>query len=357
MIGEKPRCTDPEGCTNQAQARGLCRKHYQRAHIAGLFAGQPRAKRERFECPPEHAHDLDGCWGAHGCRCDGCQHLRRMERQRRRKRLRASGREELITARVPVIPVRDHLLLLRDVHGLGLERIADASGIARGTLDNIVYGKGARNRMPLSERTIDPAVAAIVLDIRPSDVPPAKVDATGTIRRLRALVAIGYLQSDLSRCLGWDSATTAQVTGGRRKRVSSETAAAVRALFDELWDAPLTGTTEAQRARRQAAVKGWQGPLAWDDIDNPAESAVGAGVVPDGPVIDEVAIQRAMSGERTKLTAAERRVAVARMHALRYSDHLMAARIGCGAQTVGRIREDLGLPAWDPEDVVRRDAA
>ena len=103
-------------------------------------------------------------------------------------------------------------------------------------------------------------------------------DATGTRRRIQALMRCGWSVSLLAARLGQPR----QVLRAKlhvRGRVTPATAAAVRALYDDLWDRPPPEGTRFERraatmARRYAAERGWPPPCAWDEpaIDDPAAS-------------------------------------------------------------------------------------
>jgi hypothetical protein len=114
----------------------------------------------------------------------------------------------------------------------------------------------------------------------------------------------------------------------------------------------------SQRARRLAARYRWAPAFAWDDIDtDPAvpttEKDAGA---PDP--IDDIAVELALAGLGVRLTPGERRACVRVLHSKRWSDEAIAARLRCASKTVGRIREELGLPAWVYSDIeVMADAA
>jgi hypothetical protein len=135
------------------------------------------------------------------------------------------------------------------------------------------------------------------------------VDATGTGRRLRALQAIGWswplLAAELRvRSPRWPS----KLASGRTPTVSRATAAQIAALYDRLSFTP--GPSDVTRT--WAAKRGWPPPLAWDDdqIDNPQAQAWADQTEDAAPVVDEVAIQRALTGERIKLTRLEKHHAV-----------------------------------------------
>lgn len=94
----------------------------------------------------------------------------------------------------------------------------------------------------------------------------AFVPAVGTIRRIRALQALGWPYAELADRLGtvtrevWRWTTYTQVRASTRDRVA--------ALYDQLSATP--GPSNASRKR--AARKGWAVPLLWEgvNIDDPA---------------------------------------------------------------------------------------
>jgi transcriptional regulator with XRE-family HTH domain len=347
-----------EGCGRSLTARGMCRRHYLVEWRAGTFTASPTRAQTTFQCPDDHLHDLEGCWGAHGCRCDRCRHLRKMDRQRRRSRLLAYGRADQISpARVPAEPVRDRLLWLRDA-GFGLERVAEAAQVPRSALIDVVYGRRGAGvpRQPVRDRMVRASHAARVMACTPEQIVAAKYSSVGTMRRLQALVAIGHTQTELARRLNMLTSNFSGLILGRRGMVTAATFQAASALFSELWDQPKRGSW-ADRARRVAESHGWVGPLAWDDIDDPGEIPNVHGDRTEASGIDEMAVEAAMAGERVRLTGAERREAIRRLHAERWSDRRIADRIGVAAETVLRIRQELGLAAVDQAVRVKRDAA
>ena len=108
---------------------------------------------------------------------------------------------------------------------------------------------------------------------------PAYQDATGTLRRTQALMAAGWPLARQAAMIGRDDSNFWKIF--HVQRVTSKTARAVAALYDEVWDQapPLASKWEKSAstcARRQAAAAGWPPPLAWDDdpgphcIDDPA---------------------------------------------------------------------------------------
>jgi len=93
------------------------------------------------------------------------------------------------------------------------------------------------------------------------------VDATGTIRRLRALAAMGWPMKQLAAMSGVSMPTVSCLMNHRRGTVYSRTAGKVADLYDEL----SMREGNSQRSRLRARRHGWAPPLAWDDetIDDP----------------------------------------------------------------------------------------
>jgi len=164
-------------------------------------------------------------------------------------------------------------------HGIGAARVAALAGVPHSSVGRLLYGRPAHNESP--SRRIRTPTATRLLAVRYSQAalaPGATMDATGTRRRLQALVAIGWSGRALAGRLGIEPAHLSRILRGRRA-VSAGTARGVRALYDELWDQPPPQDTRGERisvakARAHAARQGWPPPLAWDDddIDDPGAS-------------------------------------------------------------------------------------
>lgn len=133
---------------------------------------------------------------------------------------------------------------------------------------------------------------------------PQSIDPTGTIRRIHALMAIGWTTTQLGQRIGYGSTALNQITRCR-EWVMRETADKVRTLYDELSMTP----GPSAETRKRAARKGWVPPLAWDDesIDDPrAKPYQPTRELKRDRDIDEVAVYRALLGERINLTKRER---------------------------------------------------
>ncbi|WP_141724131.1 helix-turn-helix domain containing protein [Micromonospora carbonacea] len=267
----------------------------------------------------------------HRCRCAGCTEANRVY-VNRRNRLKVYGRWQPM---VEAEPVRQHIRTL-GAAGIGWMRAADLAGVSRGCVNRLLYG--STSRPPCKRVRRETAAAILAVRATTDNLAPGQiVDAAGTRRRAQALAALGWSLSEQARRLGRTVGNYSQVLTA--STVQLRTAWSVRDLYDELSTVtPPPGPT-ATRTRRWAQRKGFAPPLAWDDdtIDDPSVRPDLGG--PDGDVIDEVAVQRALAGERVTLTPAERdhafRVGLARglaVHAIGKRLHLSgdtARRIAC----------------------------
>lgn len=354
------QCTH-HACDRKPVARRLCRAHYQAAWKAGdLGAHQklpPRA-RNRVICPPEHKHARSlVCYNLHQCRCAPCiEH--RAETDERRAKLKAYGRYD--NGLVDAEPVREHLLMLGEF-GLGYKRVARLAGVGITPVRNVIWGRqdpGPRKgEIP---KRIKRENAEKILAVAPDISMLAagrSIPSRGTHRRVQALVARGWSQSKLADRLGVNRGNFGTMM--KRTHVTVSLHRRVQELFDELWDQlpPKDAWRDSiaySRTIRYARERRWLPPLAWDDIDNDPEPPA----VEDGDdQIDDMAVELALMGERPRLTPAERRECVRRLHRDRWSDGAIAELLGCADRTVLRIREELGLAAFDQTELRAKGAA
>jgi hypothetical protein len=114
------------------------------------------------------------------------------------------------------------------------------------------------------------------------------VDATGTKRRIQALMVMGWLAGEIATACGWSSeqAVTNLLT---RDKVNRATDERVRFVYRKLWKCWLNGdlrhlvgedvgTCRRARSIAQAEAKGFVPGGAWDDIDDPHEVPRGLGL-------------------------------------------------------------------------------
>lgn len=191
----------------------------------------------------------------------------------------------------PAVNVQKHIDLLIS-QGMSYSQIATAAGVAERTV------RGVRKRSTLRGMT-----AAAILAVQPQPR-PARADLVpniGTMRRVQALVALGWSLTELGARSGMPVQQVWDLAHGRKPQIKATTRGRIDDLFEQLSATPGT----SRRARACAAKRGWLPPLAWDDIDaldcraEPVESEA------EGDVVDEVAVERALAGHRIELTDAE----------------------------------------------------
>jgi transcriptional regulator with XRE-family HTH domain len=205
-----------------------------------------------------------------GCRCADCTAANRQDAARR-SRLQAYGQWEPY---VDAEPVREHLQALSRA-GIGWKRAAQLSGISTGAISRLLFG-GPGDRKPAMRVRPQTAAAILAVPVKPASLSAGSlVPAAGVRRRLQALVAIGWSQSELAARLGIQPSNFASLL--TREHVRTGTAKAVQNLYDQLWNRPPAeadhrARISASRARHYAQAHDWPPPLAWDDdiIDDPA---------------------------------------------------------------------------------------
>jgi hypothetical protein len=239
-----------------------------------------------------------------GCQCVPCDVTRRQ--RRRNSKLRQSGRGP----RVPAAPVADHVDTLVAA-GWSLARIAAVSKTPSATISEI------RSRR---FKKVDRTTAAAILAVR-GDAQNVRVSPVGTTRRLQALAVLGWpmrevcVRAGLAPRFGADSMRDAKPT------ILAESAKAIAAVYDELCLTPAPSGAVNNHVRSYARGQGWAPALAWDDdtIDDPnaipateyappRNANGGTKAVP----IDDVVVDRILSGQVVPSTNAERREVVRR---------------------------------------------
>jgi len=178
-------------------------------------------------------------------------------------------------------------------------KVAALAGVSNGCLIRLLYGRDGE----LSQK-VKPDTAAKLLAVQASldDLSDrALVDAGPTRRRAQALAAIGWSLSEQARRVGCQHKHYSPLLTA--PTVTARMARAVRDMYEELSMVPAPAGGSATRTRRMAAARGWLPPLEWNDIDaaEPAPNTVDD----PGDVVDEVAVERALAGERVELTDAE----------------------------------------------------
>lgn len=288
-----------------------------------------------------HQHGTRRAYVADRCRCARCRQANTLAARERTTAIAYGIWPGLVDAG----PARAHIQTLRAA-GLSLKHVATLSGVARGTLDALVYGEPSRQSPPTARvhSKTEQRLLAVRFEITALPM-TARIVATGSRRRLQALAVLGWsIPALAARTALTERTLRATLTA---KSVSVATATEIAAHFDQLGHTQPPAGSAAERdaacvQARQARAAGWRPPQAWEDIDSEPEEATAE---PEpGPaeigeeLMDEIAIERAISGEPVTLTAAERREAVARLTARGRSAQRIAELLHMSHRAVARWR-------------------
>jgi len=348
-----PTCGFTNTYTSDALAaashpRHSCAKHRRRAETARRRA-QRDAAGPRRDCRhpgAPHTHGERAAYVRDRCRCPRCRAANTAASNTHHRQCTFGRWSPFLDA----TPVREHIQMLRAA-GIGLNQIAKLAGLSPGHVRGFVHPDRA-GKAPFAR--VRPETAQRLLRVSPSvasRAPASHVDATGTRRRLQALVTIGWPQSWLAHELGRSATNLRRSMNG--ESVTVATARQVSELYERLWDTAPVGTTRMDHAaidaaRTNAIARGWLPPLAWDDIDaDPApdpkpkaKPKQAPDAEPDAEDMDEIAIDRAVAGDTTvTLTHAEEIEVVRRLSERGRSIRDIANQLCTTTRTVSRHRK------------------
>jgi len=174
------------------------------------------------------------------------------------------------TGRDPASPgqreaARDHVTKLRQDGGT-YRSIAAAAALSPATIRALVTGR----------RKAQPATVTAVLTVTSPTLPRARLDATGTRLRLRALHVMGHGSARIARATGVHPVTIRKLVRGDARTVSQQLRDAIACLYDAWWDKRAPGRTGFERgaataARKRAIAGNWCAAAALDDdeLDRP----------------------------------------------------------------------------------------
>ena len=179
---------------------------------------------------------------------------------------------------------RDYLTRLRQQGGT-YRSIAAAAVLSPDTVYALASGS----------RRAQPGTAAAVLTVISPALPRARLDATGTRLRLRALHVMGHGSARIARAAGVHPVTIRKLVRGDARTVSAQLRDAIAGLYDAWWDKRAPGRTRFERAaataaRNRAMAGDWCAAAALDDdwLDIPGyqpeygwKPATGTGTAPD----------------------------------------------------------------------------
>jgi transcriptional regulator with XRE-family HTH domain len=226
-----------------------------------------------------------------------------------------------VSRRVPAGPITAHVNA-RIAEGMSCKRIAAIAGVSRSAVAAIAAGRHA---------TVQAAVADGLLAVTgpritgPHDLMPAH----GTIRRIRALMAVGHATPTIARHTGLTETTIRTLADGTQPAVQAATHRAVRAAYNRL--APRPGVSV--HTRRTAAQRHWAPPQAWGGgID--ARSARPAG----DPAYTAADRNRTRTETADLVDAAPARAQLRALAARGYPLNYVAAEAGVSSGALSLIR-------------------
>jgi len=178
-----------------------------------------------------------------GCREDCC----RTPELRYKKRHRRFGKLTVDPA-----PAVAHIRTLL-AQGATQQSIADAADTSPGQIWAILSGR----RTKIRQATRDKILAITAVE------PGGFTNATGSTRRLRALLADGHAVADITTAGGIDDVTITRIVAGANEIVLRRTADAVTRAYQVLSVDPGASVRNRLRGERE----NWARPAHWDGID------------------------------------------------------------------------------------------
>lgn len=227
--------------------------------------------------------------GRHRGSTAGCPDCQRLFVQYDRRR-RAAIDNGTWLPRASTDAVLAHVAWLRG-SGMSLAAIGRTAGVSPKTVQELPERKYVHGPTAAAILAVKPDVELPARNMRP---------VIGSARRVQALTAIGWSFTEQGRRCGMHTQQVWELAWRKSPLVSVATADRIHVLFEELSATPGPST----RARNAAVKHGWLPPLAWDDPDDPDEQPL-VDVEEGEDVVDEVAVARALQGQRVKLTDAE----------------------------------------------------
>ncbi|TWP34478.1 hypothetical protein [Leekyejoonella antrihumi] len=238
---------------------------------------------------------------------------------------------------VPAERTRARLEMLV-THGASLRTLAKITELSGTAIGQIIAGRRAQ----VQSRTARRVKQLRLRDVY-GDQADGLVPSLGALRRVRALRALGWDGPSLTAA---GAAHTNQLLAARRDHITIGRWRQIDQVYERLSMTP--GPSPA--ARRRARHKGWPPPLAWDEdtIDDPGAKPCEL-AQSNELLVDEVAIRRAVFGDRATLHPAEQATVITTMAAQALSDRQIASATNRSPRTALRIRKRLGTPSqWRP---------
>lgn len=249
------------------------------------------------------------------------------------QRDRAAGRARYVDAE----PTRARLAELAAAH-VPIRALARAAALSDTGVKAILDGSRTHVQQLTAARVEKTSLRGIY-----TEQPTGHVPRVGAVRRVQALMAMGWSHHELDRA---GVPNTARLLTGTGNLVTAQRWREISELYDRLSMIP----GPSPQTRGWAKTLGYAPPLAWDEdtIDDPRARPHGQTTQHgDGQVIDMVAIRRTLNEpDRTvSLTPAEQAITVRAMASRGQSDARIGERLGVSDRTVLRWRHRDGIPA------------
>lgn len=206
----------------------------------------------------------------HHCRCPLCTHATRAYDTARTRAIAYGTWRALVDAD----PVRRHATALTAA-GLSWKQIATHAGVDYADIRRLLTGDSGRTPPRRIRQNTARAITSVPIPAAPTRDGQALIDATGSRRRLQALLVAGWPLRQLASDSGMTPRVLFDILHNRSRLVRAYTAAAIRVVYDHHWNSsPLDCGVRAQDVRiaQALAVRNrWAPALAWDDdqIDDP----------------------------------------------------------------------------------------
>lgn len=243
------------------------------------------------------------------CHCTPC----RTARNRHQKQTRINrqlGRSPFTTpaaARAHITHLHQHM---------AWQTLAGATGVPFSNL--IAIYNGTRKKI---RRETEAKILAVTI--------PAKgdggqyIDVTPSTRRVRALSHVGHSYATIAAAANTSTNRVASIANGAQPTIRRDLAERITGIYQRLAFNPPPASKYTNRTRNVARAKGWHGPLAWDDIDDPACKP------------ERSRRSRSKAGSRRTVADAVR---VAELTAAGRTAQQIADELGCHKRTVTRAR-------------------
>lgn len=236
-----------EAMAEHHHPRHSCAKQLHRSELAQRRAdgvgGAP--KRDCHHPRARHLHGTRAAYVRDECRCPSCTAANTAASDQL-YRARAYGRWKPY---VDASPSRAHITALRAA-GIGVDQIAKLAGLSPSHLRGLIDSSNGKPPFQKVRRETAERILAVPVDDS-SRAANSRVDATGTHRRLQALVANGWTQQWLAHELRRSPANLRRSMTS--DSVTARTAKLVHEVYERLWDAEPPQLLAVQRRASAAA--------------------------------------------------------------------------------------------------------